>query len=70
MQTYMEIFIYKKNIAEKMGHGDEEHFARIFKTHTPSFTICLGRDIHIYFSNSFVGKKYLWFKGYVVWREF
>ena len=51
-----------------MGHGDEEHFARIFKTHTPSFTICLGENL--YFSISFVGKKYLRFKDYVVWGEF
>ena len=51
-----------------MGHGDEEHFARIFKTHTPSFTICLGKIV--YFSISFVGKKYLRSKDYVVWREF
>ena len=51
-----------------MGHGDEEHFARIFKTHTPSFTICLGENL--YFSISFVGKKHLRLKYYFVRREF
>jgi len=24
-----------------MGHGEEEHFARVFVTHKPSFTLCL-----------------------------
>ena len=27
---------------DKMGHGEEEHFARVFVTHKPSFTLCLG----------------------------